>query len=160
MEFMAFSLNMAPGGTPTRPSGTRWQPVSGEKKRKTPSQLQSNQLRKQECIAKKKASLDNTDAENSVEKGMKSVEGIICWYSKRCRRCNNCKHEYEKKVRKYIPKICEVEIYHEDTQNIANFRNKVVEFVEKKNNENVIKCEIENSFQILRLVTLVNLRSG
>ena len=68
MEFMPFSLNMAPGGTPARGSGRRWQPVSGEKKRKTPSQLRRDHQRKQEFIAKKRASLDNTGTENSVEK--------------------------------------------------------------------------------------------
>ena len=55
MEFMTFSLNTAPGGTPARGSGRRWQ-------------LRRDHQRKQEFIAKKKASLDNTDAENSVEK--------------------------------------------------------------------------------------------
>ena len=68
MEFMPFSLNTATGGTPARGSGRRWQPVSGEKKRKTPSQLRRDHQRKQEFIAKKQASLDNTDAENRVEK--------------------------------------------------------------------------------------------
>ena len=155
---MTFSLNMAPFGTPSRSSGS-WQPVSGGKKWKTPSQLRRDQKRKQDFIAKKKASLDNTE---SVEKEDDKVKELFPRNPKDVKDAVIADNEYLKKKNKCMKKICDVEIFPEDTKNMANFRDKVVEYFEKKKDviEKVIRCEIKSVGPRLKLVTLVNLSSG
>ena len=79
-DFMTFSFNQAPAGAPARSPG-RWQPSPGViKKWKSPSQLRRDQMRKQDFLAKKRASLDNVEnleAKKNVEKQEENVHQNI-----------------------------------------------------------------------------------
>ena len=70
-DCMTFSMRH-PAGPPAR-NDMRWSPASA-KKWKTPSQLRRDQKRKQEFLAKKKASLDDLDEEKIVERDNSEVK--------------------------------------------------------------------------------------